>query len=124
MPSNTCYTSYQKGLLAETICTWTLRLKGYRILERRFRCPFGEIDIIAQRFSMLVFVEVKARPNVESAVDAISGRQQKRIEQTAQFYISHRRGETFQTTRFDVMVVRNWGWPRHLRAAWYPEIMD
>ena len=120
MPSNT----YQKGLLAEALCAWILRLKGYRILERRFRCRFGEIDIIAKRFSTLVFVEVKARPNLQSAVEAICGRQQKRIEQTAQFYISHRRREFFLTTRFDVMVVKNWCWPLHLRAAWYPELKE
>ena len=124
MFSKTRYNTYQKGLLAETFCVWVLRLKGYRILERRFRSPFGEIDIVAKRFSQLVFVEVKARPSLESALEAISGRQQKRIEQTAQFYISHIRGINFQTTRFDVMVVSNWWWPRHLVAAWYPEIMD
>ncbi|MEN8236367.1 MAG: YraN family protein [Pseudomonadota bacterium] len=118
------FSTYQKGILAEIFCAWALRLKGYRILERRFRCPFGEVDIIARRFSQLVFIEVKARPSIEAAVEAISGRQQKRIEQTAQFYISHRREINFQTIRFDVMVVHSWRWPRHLVTAWYPENID
>jgi hypothetical protein len=49
------------GRLAETLCALSLRLRGYRILDRRFRTPVGELDIVARRGRALVFVEVNAR---------------------------------------------------------------
>ena len=51
----------QRGRRAENIAAMFLRLKGYTILDRRCRTPFGEIDIIARRGKTIVFVEVKAR---------------------------------------------------------------
>ena len=50
-----------RGRLAEIAAALVLTLKGYRILARRFRCPVGEVDLIARRFGTVVFVEVKAR---------------------------------------------------------------
>ncbi|MCH7772468.1 MAG: YraN family protein [Bacteroidetes bacterium] len=52
--------SYRLGLRAESVAAWFLRLKGYRVLERRYRTSVGEIDIIVRRKNTIVFVEVKA----------------------------------------------------------------
>ena len=61
---------YARGLVAEGIAAWLLRLKGYRVLATRYRTPLGEIDIVARRGKVLAFVEVKARPTVEAlAID-------------------------------------------------------
>jgi len=49
------------GSRGESIAAWYLRLGGYRILERNFRCRLGEIDIIARKDGLLVFVEVRTR---------------------------------------------------------------
>jgi len=46
--------------------------KGYRILARRFKTPFGEIDIVARRRGILVFVEVKARASADDAVENVT----------------------------------------------------
>jgi putative endonuclease len=65
---------YRQGLRAETIAALFLRLKGYRILARRFTSPVGEIDLVARRGTSLVFVEVKARPTLDAAAESIRGR--------------------------------------------------
>ena len=62
---------YARGLVAEGIAAWVLRLKGYRVLATRYRTPLGEIDIVARRGKVLAFVEVKARPTVEAGLEAI-----------------------------------------------------
>ncbi len=48
--------------------------KAYRILARRWKTPFGEIDIVARRRRTLVFVEVKARATLDEAVEAVTER--------------------------------------------------
>ncbi len=51
------------GLLAEHVSVVLLRLKGYRVLARRYQIRGGEIDIVARRGDTVAFVEVKVRPN-------------------------------------------------------------
>ena len=53
--------AFRLGLSAESRAAMFLIAKGYRIVARRWRTPFGEIDIVARRRRALVFVEVKAR---------------------------------------------------------------
>src|SRR3569833_2212844 len=55
------------GLSAESRAAAYLVAKGYRIVARRFRTPVGEVDIVARRRGVLVFVEVKARSNLDAA---------------------------------------------------------
>ncbi|HTA77617.1 MAG TPA: YraN family protein, partial [bacterium] len=56
-------TSYLIGQKAENRAAAYLRLKGYSVLERNYRVPQGEIDLVARKGDILVFVEVKARKN-------------------------------------------------------------
>ena len=58
--------------------------KGYRILAKRFRTPYGEIDLVARRRNLLAFVEVKARARLDDAAYAVTPRQQRRIIDAAQ----------------------------------------
>jgi len=53
--------AFRTGLSAESRASLYLTAKGYRILARRYRTPYGEIDIVAQRRRLVAFVEVKAR---------------------------------------------------------------
>ena len=53
--------AFRTGLSAESRAAAYLMAKGYRILAKRFRTPYGEIDIVARRRNLLAFVEVKAR---------------------------------------------------------------
>lgn len=102
------------GRLAETIAAWLLRLKGYRILQRRFRSPFGEIDLITQRKETVIFIEVKARQTPEEALEAVTPRQQKRIKQAALYYLAQHPTLSTLSLRFDLILVVPKKWPIHL----------
>ena len=69
----------RRGKSAELLCLWHLRLKGYRILARRYKTPMGEIDLIARRGDTVAAIEVKARADFDRAGAAITHRQQQRI---------------------------------------------
>jgi putative endonuclease len=71
--------AFRFGLSAESRAAAYLIAKGHRILSRRFRTPVGEIDIVARRRGVLVFVEVKARESFDAAAEAIGPRQRGRI---------------------------------------------
>lgn len=106
------------GRLAETIAAWFLRVKGYRILGRRLRTPFGELDMIAWRRGMFVFVEVKARQTMNEGVDALTSRQQGRIRRAADYYLGHRSLPSDYSVRFDLIVILPKKIPIHLVNAW------
>jgi putative endonuclease len=105
----------------EALAALFLRLKGYRIDARNWRCPLGELDIVAWDRDTLVFVEVKARSGTSAGApeEAVDARKQARLVQLAQAYLARSRGPT-PPCRFDVIAVEGGGlWPRlrHLRAA-------
>ncbi len=109
--------AFRFGLSAESRAAAFLAAKGYRILARRFRTPFGEIDIIALRRGVLVFVEVKARDNFEDAAEAIGKRQQNRIIGAAQMWLAAHPEDAMRDMRFDAILVVPRRLPRHLPAA-------
>ena len=91
--------------------------KGYRILAKRFRSPYGEIDIVARRRNLLAFVEVKARASLDEAAYAVTPRNQRRIIDTAQAWLmTHPEHADFEL-RFDVILIAPRHLPRHLLAA-------
>ena len=53
--------AFRTGLSAESRAAAFLMAKGYRILAKRFRTPYGEIDLVARKRNLIAFVEVKAR---------------------------------------------------------------
>ncbi len=110
--------AYQKGLGAEALCRWVLRLKGYRILATRYRSPLGEIDIVAVRGAVLALVEVKARPTRAEASEAITPHQQKRLARAAALFLSRHPHFAHHTVRFDAMLATPWRWPHHIENAW------
>ena len=112
--------AWRLGLTAEALCAWHLRLRGYRILARRFRTPVGEIDIVARRGGVLAVIEVKARRDRATAVEALGGAQRRRIVRAAEAFMAARPGCAGLAIRFDVMVVGGWAPPRHLTDAWRP----
>lgn len=88
------------------VCEY-LKTKGYRIVERNFRCRFGEVDIVARQAKYLVFVEVKYRSGDGSGMpqEAVDNRKQRTISKVALFYLS-RYGYGIDTpVRFDVVAV-------------------
>lgn len=108
-----------KGAFAETLASLLLRLKGYRILERGFRRPVGEVDIIAIRGNILVAVEVKQRPTIEMALGTIHTKQKRRIARALEAYQSSRSDMIALDVRFDVILVSSFfKSPYHLENAW------
>jgi putative endonuclease len=110
----------QRGRTAEWLALVFLMLKGYRILGRRVRTPYGEVDLAAWKQGVLVIVEVKARASYEAGVFAVTPSAQQRIARAAEVLAGRWRLQ-HAPIRFDLMVVGAGLLPRHQRAAWYHE---
>lgn len=94
------------GKEGEKIAAAYLKKNGYRIIEINFRCPIGEIDIIAKEKDDLVFVEVKTRKSIELGYpeQAVGIRKQKKMSQLALWYLQKRKiADT--NARFDVVAI-------------------
>lgn len=109
------------GRQAESAAALWLQLKGYRILDRRVRTKGGEIDLIAARGKMLVFVEVKSRKTLEAALDAVTPENRRRIEAAAHLWVSRHRKLQDWLWRFDIVMLAPGRLPRHMRDAWRAE---
>ncbi len=94
-----------------------LTLTGHRVLARNFIASGGEIDLVAAKGSTIVFVEVKARPAVETARTAISERKRRRIARAARAWLSQNRWANGYVLRADAVFVSPWRWPEHLENA-------
>ena len=106
------------GRLAETVAAWHLRLRGFRILARRYATPVGEIDLIARRGDLLLFVEVKRRGRADAAVAALLPGQQARIARAAAAFLQRRPDLASCRIRFDLLGLAPWRPPVHLRDIW------
>ena len=69
------FKAHRRGRRAERVAIFWLRVKGYRIVARNLRLPQGEIDVVARRGRILVFIEVKYRADIGLAQDAVTARQ-------------------------------------------------
>ncbi len=96
----------EAGRLGEELSALMLEERGYDILERNYRCRFGEIDIIALRRDILTFVEVKTRngENYGTAAEAVTWSKQQKIRQTALQYLNEYR-KPFAGVEFQVVEV-------------------
>jgi len=109
--------AFRLGLSAESRAAAYLIAKGYRILARRFRSPVGEIDIVARRRSVLIFVEVKARAKLDDAAEAVIVPQRRRIIAAAEVWLAAHPDDTNSDMRFDAVLVAPGKIPRHIEAA-------
>ncbi len=120
------------GTRSEHLARAFLERAGFRILAANYRCPMGEIDLVAEGEGRLVFVEVKARrladmPGAGGAVRperAVTRAKQRKIGRAARYYFRACR-RTDQIVRFDVIAI---DWPadegapaiRHYPGAFRP----
>ena len=109
--------TYARGLLAEQLAIWYLRLKGYRIIRRRWRTPVGEIDLLASRGRTLVIVEVKHRATIAQALDCVSRRQSQRLLHAMRYAVSVLPRYNTYSWRCDLIALAPRHWPRHIVSA-------
>jgi putative endonuclease len=95
------------GRQGEEIASRYLRDQGYLILERNFRCSFGEMDIVARQGDVLVFVEVRSRRSdgFGEPLDSVGPLKQRKLSRIALCYIQKHRLQNRQA-RFDVLGVK------------------
>jgi putative endonuclease len=111
--------AWRLGRRSEWLCAWYLRLKGYRILARNLRLPAGELDLVARRGRLLVFVEVKARAGPADP-EAITPRQRRRIERAAGAFLGRNPALAGLDCRFDALLLARGRLPVHIADAWRP----
>ena len=99
------------GKEGERLAEQYLRKKGYKLVERNYRCPAGEVDLIVLDRRVIVFVEVKTRTGHEfgTPLEAVYPRKQRKMMQAAQFFLSQKKLHQ-RDARFDVVGI---SWPAH-----------
>ena len=70
--------------------------------------------IVARRGNLVAIVEVKARPTLAAAMDAIGGMSERRIEAAADLWLARQRDYARLSMRFDMVAVLPWRWPVHV----------
>jgi putative endonuclease len=98
-------TNAAQGLAAEQSACHALAADGWHILGRRMRTKAGEIDAVAEKNGLLAFVEVKARPTLAMAAEALRPRQQARLIAAAEILLGENPGWGRAGIRFDVLLV-------------------
>jgi putative endonuclease len=113
--------AFRLGLSAERRAAALLLAKGFRIAARRWRCPAGEIDIVARRGSLLIFVEVKARARLDDAAWSVTERTQRRVAAAAAAWLAANPDDAMSDMRFDAILVAPRSLPRHIPGAFEAE---
>ena len=109
--------AHRRGHRAEWLASLALMAKGFRIVARRYKTKLGEIDLIARRGDLVLMVEVKSRPTLMAAMEAISYQSERRIEAAADLWLSRQRDYGRLSVRFDLVAVLPWRWPVHVENA-------
>lgn len=96
----------ETGKSGEDLAVHYLCQKGYRIIERNYRTPYGEIDIICQLDRVLVFVEVKTRRNTKFGhpYEAVNRKKIAHLKKAAYIYLQSL-NHPYAEVRFDVVSI-------------------
>lgn len=103
---------------AERLAALYLSVRGYKIVVRRFKCAYGEIDLVAARGEVVAFVEVKARGSIERALESVDERARRRIANAALIFLAEHPEYAERVIRFDVIAVESPVKIVHLDNAW------
>jgi len=112
--------STQQGRLGEKRAERYLIRRGYQILERNARLGRGELDIVARRDDLIIFIEVKAHRSHQASLLAMHPDKCARLRSAAETWLS--RHENFATSqcRFDLIILT----PRVGLPAWVPPRLE
>jgi len=96
----------QLGNHGEDLAAAALKKQGYKILERNYTTPLGEIDLIARQGKTLVIIEVKTRKSTRfgSPQEAVSAAKQTKLRRLADYYLKGKRLSGIPV-RFDVVAI-------------------
>lgn len=94
-------------MAAERRAAEYLERAGLTLIERNYRSAFGEIDLIMQERSTVVFVEVRYRGRADygSAAESVDRRKQARLRATAEHFLQHDRRASNRPCRFDIVAI-------------------
>ena len=97
----------QMGNTSEEIALEYLIAKGYRLIQRNFRCKTGEIDLIVQKDDSLVFAEVRSRTGTAygEPSESVNRKKQNKIRKTARYYLYCNPSFEKYYCRFDVLSI-------------------
>ena len=120
------------GMLGETIASEYLQRKGFKILDRNYRKPWGEIDIIAERDEIVRFIEVKSvsresLPDISREMDyrpeeLVDVRKLRKLARTAQLYMEVMRDEReYQIDVIGVIIVES---IKTARCRLFEQVLD
>lgn len=107
----------QWGYHAEWIAMGWLILKGYRPLARRYRGRGGEIDLIMQRGTTLLFIEVKARRSLDAGLLAIDQGKIHKFNKAVEHWLMRHPWAASCLLRADAVIICPWRWPLHVKDA-------
>lgn len=110
--------AWTSGHRAEWTAALWLMLKGYRVLGFRLRTPRGEVDLLARRGRVLAVVEVKRRPTLAEAAEALSPEQAERLAAAGRA-LSTRPAFRRLSLRGDIVALAPGRFPRHIKGAWH-----
>lgn len=118
-------TTRESGRQAELIALTVLREHHFLILQQNYHCRFGEIDIIAKREQLIIFVEVRYRksPAFGSAAESVTNKKKHKITITAEHFIQYQLHNDQQFDyRFDVIALSSLDIkqtkPEWIKGAW------
>jgi putative endonuclease len=94
------------GKWGEDLALSKVKKLGYKCITRNYRCPLGEVDLIAKDGDTLVFVEIKTRRgrSLEYAKEAVDRRKRRQLSRVALAYMKSN-GCADVRARFDVVVI-------------------
>ena len=100
-------TTRARGIRGEDLAVKYLKKKGYKVIERNYRCQWGEIDLVARHKGTLIFVEIKSRSSSDFGLpqDAVDRFKQEKLIQVARAYMAEHHLQETIPARFDVVAV-------------------
>ena len=110
----------RRGRRAERYAALWLQLKGYRLLENRFKCHVGEVDLIMRRGHTLAFIEVKQRQDLSQAQTAVTAQNWRRISMAAEVWAAQHPRAAILDWRYDLVAITPRSFPKHYRDFWRP----